>query len=175
VRARSGNRWILHGNVPMGEFRSLSRGSWIASLPANSLFANDGQRGGLVGVAPVPADRLPEPLPLGLEASLVITVQTDGPENFYAPVSVRFPNLPDPLTGVRLAPGEKAALWSFNHDTGHWEIQGPMTVSEDGEFVESDPGFGIRQPGWHMAALGVALHRVGLARACGCRPSRCGF
>ncbi len=118
-------------------------------VPADSLFRADGARGGSVGIAPVPPDRLPGPLPPGLNFPLVISVQTDGGENFDRPVPVRFPNLPDPLTGIRLPPGAKTALWSFNHDSGHWELQGPMTVTGDGLFAESDPGFGIRQPGWH--------------------------
>ncbi|MBL9134830.1 MAG: Ig-like domain-containing protein, partial [Verrucomicrobiales bacterium] len=118
-------------------------------VPANSLFADSGVRGGRVGLALVPPDRLPEPLPPGLQMPFVITVQTDGPQNFDRPVPVRFPNLPDAKTGETLAPGEKTALMSFNHDTGRWEIAGPMTVSADGKFLETDPGYGIRQPGWH--------------------------
>jgi hypothetical protein len=94
----------------------------------------------------VAPDRLPGPLPQGLELPLVITVQTDGPSNFDQPVPVRFPNLPNPVTGELLLPGAKSALISFNHDSGEWEVQGPMTVSVDGLFVESDPGVGIRQP-----------------------------
>jgi hypothetical protein len=122
------------------------------TVPANSLYNNEGVRGGRVGIAPVSPDRLPEVLPPGLKFPLVITVQTDGPSNFDRPVGVRFPNLPDPITGVKLAPGAKSALYSFNHDTGKWELQGPMTVSADGKFVESDPGVGIRQPGWHATS-----------------------
>jgi hypothetical protein len=118
-------------------------------VPADSLFNANGGRGGSVGIAPVPPDRLPGPLPPGLEFPLVITVQTDGGENFDRPVPVRFPNLPDPVTGERLPPGAKAGLWSFNHDLGEWELVGTMTVSADGLWVESDPGTGIRQPGWH--------------------------
>ncbi|MSU62119.1 MAG: hypothetical protein EXS31_06945 [Pedosphaera sp.] len=124
-------------------------------VPANSLFSDNGTRGGKIGIAPVPPDRLPEPLPAGLNLPLVITVPTDGPSNFDRPVPVRFPNLPDPQTGKKLGPGEKSALWSFNHDTGTWEIVGPMTVTADGNFVETDPGVGIRQPGWHGSQPGV--------------------
>lgn len=122
------------------------------TVPANALFSDDGTRGGRVGIAPVPSDRLPEPLPPGVEIPLVITIQTDGPTNFDQPVPVRFPNLPDPVTGRRLPPGARTALVSFNHDTGVWEVSGPMTVSEDGLFVDSDPGTGVRQPGWHGTA-----------------------
>lgn len=118
-------------------------------VPPNALVSDNGSRGGRVGIAPVPPDRLPEPLPPGLGLPLVITVQSDGPQNFDQPVPVRFPNLPDPVTGERLPPGSRSALWSFNHDTGTWEVAGPMTVSDDGEFVLSVPGSGIRQPGWH--------------------------
>ncbi|MBX3745201.1 MAG: Ig-like domain-containing protein [Verrucomicrobiae bacterium] len=124
-------------------------------VPANGLFANDGTRGGRVGIAPVASDRLPEPLPAGLAFPLVITIQTDGPLNFDAPVPVRFPNLPDPVTGEVLPPGAPTALWSFNHDTGRWEIQGSMTVTADGRHVDTDPGVGVRQPGWHGARPGT--------------------
>jgi hypothetical protein len=119
------------------------------TVPANALYSDNGTRGGRVGIAPVPPDRLPEPLPAGLEMPLVITIQTDGPSNFEQPVPARFPNLPDPATGLRLPPGAKTALVSFNHDTGKWEVSGPMTISADGLFAVSDPGTGIRQPGWH--------------------------
>lgn len=118
-------------------------------VPANALVDDQGNRGGRVGIAPVPADRLPEPLPPGLELPLVFTIQTDGPLNFDEPAPIRLPNLPDPITGERLPAGAKSALWSFNHDTGRWEVQGPMTVTSDGLYVVSDPGIGIRQPGWH--------------------------
>ncbi len=124
------------------------------NVPANALFSDNGARGGKVGMAPVPPDRLPEPLPPGLNLPLVITIQTDGGSNFDRPVPVKFPNLPDPVTGVKLGPGAKTALWSFNHDMGRWEIQGTCTISADGNFAVSDPGVGIRQPGWHGVAGG---------------------
>jgi YD repeat-containing protein len=126
------------------------------TVPANSLYSENGTRGGRVGIAPVPPDRLPEPLPEGLGAPLVITVQTDGPANFDQPVPVCFPNLPDPQTGEALPPGAKTGLWSFNHDLGRWEVVGPMTISPDGRFACSDPGYGIRQPGWHFPNPGTS-------------------
>ncbi|MCC7375100.1 MAG: hypothetical protein IT581_10615 [Verrucomicrobiales bacterium] len=128
-------------------------------VPPNSLFSENGTRGGKIGIAPVPPDRLPEPLPPGLNLPLVITIQTDGPQNFDRPVPVRFPNLPDPVTGVKLPPGAKTELWSFNHDTGRWEPQGTATISADGNFAETDPGVGVRQPGWHGVSPGTRGRR----------------
>ncbi|MCB1125341.1 MAG: Ig-like domain-containing protein, partial [Verrucomicrobiae bacterium] len=124
-------------------------------VPPNALFSDDGNRGGRVGIAPVPPDRLPGPLPEGVNFPLVITVQTDGASNFDQPVPVRFPNLPDPETGELLPPGAKSALWSFDHDTGEWKIVGAMTVSADGKYVVSDPGQGIVKPGWHGTRPGT--------------------
>ncbi|MCI0536406.1 MAG: Ig-like domain-containing protein [Verrucomicrobiales bacterium] len=69
------------------------------TVPANSLFSDDGTRGGKVGIAPVPPDRLPGPLPPGLELPLVITVQTDGPLNFDRPAPVCFPQSAPTWTG----------------------------------------------------------------------------
>ncbi len=120
------------------------------TVPPNALYANDGTRGGRLGIAPVSPDRLPAPLPAGINPAFVITIQTDGPNNFDQPVPVRFPNLPDRVTGKVLPPGGKSALWSFNHKTGRWEIQGGMTVSADGQFLECDAGVGVRQPGWDI-------------------------
>jgi len=124
------------------------------TVPPNALYSDDGTRGGRVGIAPVEPDRIPSPLPSGLELPLVITIQTDGPSNFSEPVAVRLPNLPDPVTRQKLPPGAKSALWSYNHDTGRWEIQGRMTVTSDGNFVETDPGVGALQPGWHGSSPG---------------------
>ena len=124
-------------------------------VPANALYDDQGVRGGRVGIAPVPPDRLPEPLPPGLELPLVITIQTDGARNFDQPVPVKFPNLPDAATGEVLKAGEKSALWSFNHDKGRWEVIGPMTVSADGKWVTTDPGVGVLQPGWHGTRRGT--------------------
>lgn len=132
----------------LDEFPEFSEVS--ITVPAGSLYADDGTKGGKAGIAPVPPDRLPGTLPEGLNPALVITVQTNGPTNFDVPAPVCFPNLPDPETGVILPAGSKTGLWSFNHDAGKWEVVGPMTVNDDGSLVCSDPGIGIRAPGWHL-------------------------
>ncbi|MCA8960913.1 MAG: hypothetical protein KDC38_10395, partial [Planctomycetes bacterium] len=131
------------------------------TVPPASLFANDGTVGGMVGIAPVDPERLPGQLPGYLQFPLVITVQTSAgagggmqPTNFDVPAPVRFPNLPLPTTGELPSPGEKLSLFSFDHDRGAWAVVGSMTVSDDGLYLESDPGVGILAPGWHGAFPG---------------------
>ena len=127
----------------------------MVMVPADSLFADDGTRGGEVGIAPVPPDRLPGALPQGLDPALVITVQTNGATNFDVPAPICFPNLPDTSTGLPLDAGAQSALWSFNHDTGKWQVVGPMTVTGDGQLVCTDPGVGVIAPGWHAPQPGT--------------------
>ncbi len=136
------------------------------TVPANALVNTDGTRGGRIGLAPVSPNRLPEPLPPGLEHVLDISIQTDGPQNFDQPLPARFPNLPDPRTREKLPPGAKTVLWSYDHDEGAWVVSGTMTVTEDGNHVESDPGQGIRKPGWHGVWLGAQARDAGAGPAC---------
>src|SRR5262249_61028791 len=119
---------------PSGVANNPALAGGSVTVPANSLFSDDGARGGKVGIAPVPPDRLPGPLPPGAELPLVITVQTDGPLNFDKPAPVCFPNLPDPVTGQQLPPGSKQSLISFNHKKAICEVVGTMRVSADGKF-----------------------------------------
>ena len=111
-------------------------------------------------IVPVAPDRLPAPLPPNITPSLVISIQSGGPNgfnreadggatNFDVPAPIQFSNLEG------LAPGEKSLIWTFNHDAGDWEVIGTGTVSEDGLAVVSDEGVGIRAPGWHFMNSGV--------------------
>ncbi len=127
------------------------------TVPTDSLFSDNGTRGGMVGIAPVDPSRLPGTLPPDLNFPIVITVQTDGATNFDTPAPICFPNLPDLDTGEVLQPGEKSALWSFNHDTGRFEITASMTVSPDGSLICSDPGEGVLAPGWHGTRPGAVV------------------
>ena len=92
----------------------------------------------------VSPDRTPTPLPPGADPSLVISIQVPGANNFDTPAPIRFPNLDGQ------APGEKTAIYSFDHDLGDWIIIGTGTVTEDGTAIVSDPGVGILAPGWHF-------------------------
>ncbi|MEZ5302986.1 MAG: hypothetical protein R3F11_20450 [Verrucomicrobiales bacterium] len=117
------------------------------TVPADALFADGGARGGQVGIAPVPPDRLPGTLPPGLNF-LVITA--DGRGDQLRRAGRRLLSQPaDPmLSGETLTQG-RARCGSLNHDSYRFEVIGPMTVSEDGWFVCTDPGVGTVAPGWH--------------------------
>ena len=97
-------------------------------------------------VIPVPPDRLPSPLPPGVNPSLVISIQAIGATSFDTPAQLTFPN----LNGF--PPGSKATLWSFDHDAGHFIPIGNMTVSIDGLTITTDPGVGVPAPGWHFVS-----------------------
>lgn len=94
-------------------------------------------------ILPVPPDRIPAPLPPMLAPPLVISVQTPGASSFDVPVPISFPNLEG------LAPGEKSLILSFDHAAGEWVFAANGTVSADGSMLVSDPGEGLRAPGWH--------------------------
>ena len=119
------------------------------TVPTGSLYSDDGTPGGMVGIAPVDATRLPGALPPGLDFDLVFTVQTDGATNFDVPVAVRMPNTQG------LPPGTLLALWSFDHDRGEWVVAAQMIVTPDGLWIETLPGQGIRAPGWHGVQVGA--------------------
>ncbi len=119
------------------------------TFPPNSAVDESGNPATEAAIIPVPATRLPAPLPPGANHQLDVAVMAGDATNFETPAPACFPNLPDPVTGKSLPPGEKSALWSYNHDTGRWEINGQMTVSADGSMVCTNPGVGIRAPGWH--------------------------
>ncbi len=156
LRTVSASQATMIGFAPSVLAQYPEFASVAITVPADSLYDDSGVRGGKVGIAPVPPDRLPGALPPGLNFPIVITVQTDGATNFDRPVPACFPNLPDPTTGQPLPAGSKSALWSFNHDTGRFEIVGPMTVSADGTLVCTDPGVGIEAPGWHGSQPGAS-------------------
>ena len=100
-------------------------------------------------IIPVPPDRIPAPLPPNLTPQLVISIQAGGATNFDVPAPITFPNLEG------LAPGEKSLIFSFDHDAGEWKVIGTGTVSEDRSVIVSDPGVGIRAPGWHFVQVGT--------------------
>jgi phage baseplate assembly protein gpV len=134
-------------------FPELDPVTWSAMRVAVAPGAARDRAGNVVGdtqavVIPVPPDSLPAPLPANLEASLVVSVQLRGADVFDVPAEVTFPNFED------LPEGEEVVIVSFDHDAGRWTPVGTATVMRDavsGDLVvRSDPGSGLRAPGWHL-------------------------
>ncbi len=134
-------------------FPAIDPDAWdrtVVTFPTNSATDNQGNPATTATIIPVSADRLPAPLPPWVNHVLDIAIIAgDGATNFDVPAPACFPNLPDPDTGIAQAPGDKSALWSFDHDLGDWRVTGSATVSADGLMVCTDPGTGILAPGWH--------------------------
>lgn len=124
-------------------------GRVMVDFPPNSAVDNNGKPADQAIIIPVPPDRIPAPLPSNLTPKLVISIQAPGATRFDVPAPVTFPNLDG------LKPGEKALFFSFNHDAGRWDVIGTGTVSSDGLTISSDPGTGIRAPGWHLVQVGT--------------------
>ena len=123
------------------------------TYPAGSAQDENGTPATQATIIPVDPERLPAPLPTGVDPRLVVSIQagTDagfnlagGSTNFDEPAPVTFPN----LSGA--SPGDSAAILSFDHDAGEWVTVGTATVSSDGESVQSDAGSGVLAPGWHI-------------------------
>jgi streptogramin lyase len=129
------------------------------NVPAGSLYgpAAGGVTQQQVGLAPVDPDRLPGPLPEGLELPVVVTVQATGGSYFDTPAAITLPNLPDPTTQVTPLPGDRLALWSFDHDQGQWRVAGELAVDADGKTLTSVPGSGVLAPGWHGSSPGTQM------------------
>jgi hypothetical protein len=119
------------------------------TFPANSAQDNAGNAATQAAVIPVPPDRLPAPLPPGQNPKLVISIQAMGATRFDVPAPLTYPNIDG------LAPGTKALVWSFNHEAGRWDVIGTATVSADGLTLVTDPGVGIKAPGWHFVQVGT--------------------
>jgi hypothetical protein len=132
------------------------------TYPAGSARDQHDEPATLATVVPVNPNRLPAPLPPGVDPGLVVSIQAgvlrDGQPSFNragdntsfdVPAPVRFPNLDG------LVPGQQSLIWSFDHDAGRWITIGTGTVTSDGSAIVSDPGVGVLAPGWHFTNPGV--------------------
>ena len=116
-------------------------------IAAGSAVDNAGIAATTAAIIPVEPDRIPAPLPPFLDPQLVVSIQVPGATRFDVPAEITFPNLDG------LSPGEKASIFSFDHDSGRWKIVGTGTVSPDGRRIVSDGGV-IQAPGWHNVQSG---------------------
>lgn len=63
-------------------------------------------------------------------------------------IGVCFPNFPDAVTGKKLEPGGKTVFFSFNHDSGSWEIAA-TNVARETRQIEHGKGSVGTVSMWH--------------------------
>jgi hypothetical protein len=144
--------YLLPIDIPNAQTVSPTQGAniQVSNVPGFSLDIapgsvtfRDGSQTGSVSVTQVHRDKVPMPPPNGLNPKLVFTIQPPGAV-FDPPAPISYPNVEGGL------PGEIVDLYSFDHDLGQWVVIGTGTVSEDGAYIQSDPGVGIIEGGWHF-------------------------
>lgn len=139
----------------------------LAGVPGASLtvFANsvtfpDGSTEGLVSFTQVHNDKVPMVPPVGSIFGVALTIQPPG-AHFDPPARIQLPN-----PGHK--PGEVVDLYSFDHDIGEFVSAGTGSVTPDGQFLRSNPGFGVRKAGWHGWAPPLSDTNA-------CNPGSCTF
>lgn len=115
-------------------------------IPAGSARFQDGSYAGEIRVIRVNNTMIPMAPPDGQFAASAIAIK---PANviFDPPARIRMPN----LTGR--SPGEVATVYSFDHPVGQFVAVATGQVSEDGLFLESEPGQGLIHGGWHITPV----------------------
>ena len=108
---------------------------------ANSVTFPDGSNTGLVSISQVQFDKIPMPPPGGFIPPIAWTIQPAGVV-FDPPAEIQMPNTDG------LAPGTLVNIEQFDHDVFTFVRVAQGQVTEDGQFVVSDPGFGITRAGW---------------------------
>jgi hypothetical protein len=125
------------GNDSLGVYLDFTAGTVVTFPDPNKTT---------ISISGVPIQETPMPLPAGVAAVRVVSVQPAG-ARFNPPPRVTFPNsngLPAGKTGVE--------LWRFDHAVGAWAMFGVGTVTADGSSVVSDlPNLTNGTPiaGWH--------------------------
>ncbi len=110
----------------------------------------DGNPVSQITITPVPPDRAPMPLPPGIDAPLLFTIQPGG-SSLSQPVPITFPNLNNAL------PGERADFYFFDVISQDWAIYGQGTISPDGRQIVPDPGVGLPRFAWHFPAPSIVV------------------
>jgi len=113
-------------------------------IPAGTVIKDyDGNVVRTISVTPVPIDRPPFPLPLGVDVPIYFTIQPGA--SYLTGVSGNYPGAWLVYPNLRhAAPGTRFQFWNYkaDNDTG-WYIYGGGTVAPDGRRIVPDPGVRI--------------------------------
>jgi RHS repeat-associated protein len=99
--------------------------------PGTVIKDEDGKPITKVSISPVPVDRPPFPLPLGVTVPLYFTIQPGG-AYLSKPAELVYPNY------THLPAGQRVPFWNYDPDKKGWFIYGHGTVTKDAKQVIPD-------------------------------------
>ncbi|HEX6699181.1 MAG TPA: RHS repeat-associated core domain-containing protein [Gaiellaceae bacterium] len=99
--------------------------------PGTTITDENGKPITKISISPVPVDRPPFPLPLGVTVPLYFTIQPGG-AYLSKPAQLIYPNY------THLPAGQRVPFWNYDPDKKGWYIYGQGTVSADAKQVVPD-------------------------------------
>jgi|GEM_PF-2960312 len=131
-------------DVQGGTLTIQGQSSWqVYIAPGQATFQN-GSHTGRIYASSVPHNRIPMPVAGGKASRFDDTIQPPT-VIFSPPVQVTFPN------ADALSPGSVTEIFTLDYVSGAFKRTGRAMVSSDGSVIQSLPGEGIGQGGWHTA------------------------
>jgi len=109
-------------------------------IPSNTVIRDyDGKVVKTISITPIPLDRTPFPLPIGVQVPIYFTIQPGGAYLYTASGDWQGARLlyPDP---THQPPGTRFDFWNYSTKNLDWYVYGHGSVSADGSQVIPDPG-----------------------------------
>jgi RHS repeat-associated protein len=104
-------------------------------LPAGTVIKDDdGNAITQLSITPIPVNRPPFPLPLGVQVPIYFTVQPGSTYIYPMGATLVYPNY------AHQAPGARVEFWNYDSDEKGWYVYGHGTVTNDGKQVVPDRG-----------------------------------
>lgn len=104
-------------------------------LPEQTLIRNlDGQAVTQLSITPIPTDRPPFPLPVGIHVPVFFTIQPGGSRIIPPRAQLIYPNFTNSLPGTRID------FWNYDPEGKGWYVYGQGTVLQNGLQIMPDPG-----------------------------------
>ena len=104
-------------------------------LPSQTLIRDiNGQAVTQLSITPIPTDRPPFPLPVGIHVPVFFTIQPGGSAIIPPRAQLIYPNFTNSLPGTRID------FWTYDPEVKGWYVYGQGTVTPNGSQIMPDPG-----------------------------------
>ena len=104
-------------------------------LPSQTVIRDlDGRAVTQLSITPIPTDRPPFPLPLGIHVPVFFTIQPGGSRVIPPRAQLIYPNFTNSLPGTRID------FWNYDPEGKGWYVYGQGTVLPNGSQIMPDPG-----------------------------------